>query len=198
MDREPRKAIVPAPEALCGCAQFNEWVYVVSDSQWDFDDDSQNQNNNQQQNQKNGLRVQLERALAENKTLKDQVTALSAQARTASISSLIKDKGLNPKIAKLIPADVESTQEALDKWFEENADLFPATPKEQSGGDDQEQESDEDQEYAQQLNAMGNVTGSSATPQRDRDLLAQMRSPELTQEKLLEMINAAGGGVGSG
>lgn len=169
-----------------------EWVYVVSDNQWD--DESQDQDNQQQSK---GLRAQLERALAENKALKDQAATLTKQVRTQTISSLIKDKGLNPKIAKLIPADVESTQEALDTWFEENADLFPA-PKDESGGTEDEPASEEDQAFADQMNAMGNATGSSMTPQRERDMLAALQGKELTQEKLLEMINAAGGGYGAG
>lgn len=174
------------------------WVYVVSDNQWDFDDESQDQNN--QQNQSKGLRAQLERALAENKTLKEQAATLTKQVREAAISSLITAKGLNPKIAKLIPSDVESTTEALDKWFEENSDLFPAAPKGETNNDEPDEDaSPEDQELAQQMAAMGNVTGASAmTPQREKDLLAQLRNTDLTQEKLMEMISAAGGGYGSG
>lgn len=200
LDRESSKAYAPSPRACSGCSQREfDWVlYVPNENQWELDDESQN---NQQQG--NGLRAQLERSLAEIKALKESNAALSKQAREATISSHIKEKGLNPKIAKLIPGDVESTDEAITKWFEENADLFPAPPKEGQGeGEGQSSEADdEDPEQAEligQMNRMANVANAGRIPQRQEDLLAKISSADMTQEKLLELINASGGGYGSG
>lgn len=174
---------------------------MPTNDQWDFSDEN-DQNQQNQQNQGNGLRAQLERALSEIKTLKDSNSALTKQVREATISSHIKEKGLNPKIAKLIPTDVENTKEALDKWFEENADLFPAPVSTEGQGDAQTRVAeDEDPERAmeaEQMDRMADVANSGRVPQRQEDLMAKLRDPNLTQEKLLEIIAAAGGGYGSG
>lgn len=173
-------------------------VFQLSNYQWEVEDDSQNQ---QQQSQGNGLRAQLERALSEVKELKAANATLGKQAREASISSLIQAKGLNPKIAKLIPADVESTREALDTWFEENSDLFPAAAPKEGQGEQPEVQVEEDPEQemmADAMDRMANVANSGRIPGRQEDVLSKLNDPSLTQEKLLQMIAAAGGGIGSG
>lgn len=56
---------------------------------------------------------------------------LEKQLRDLVVKDLVKERGLNPKVASLIPASVEASETALGKWFEDNADIFaPAsTPK---------------------------------------------------------------------
>lgn len=174
-------------------------VFLVPNSEWDFDDESQNTNNPQSGN---GLRAQLERALTELKTLKTENAALTKQVRTATISSHVKDKGLNPKIAKLIPSDIEPTVEALDAWFEENADLFPATATSTEGQGEQPQSGvDEDPEQAAmatEMDRLANIANAGRVPGRVEDQMQKLLDPNLTQEKLMEMIRSAGGGVGAG
>lgn len=167
--------------------------------QWDFDDESQTNTN--QNSQGNGLRAQLERALAENKTLKESVSTLTKQVRETTVSAHIKEKGLNPKIAKLIPSDIESTKEALDAWFEDNADLFPAVKSTEGQGEQLQGEVEEDPEQdamAAQMDRMANVSNAGRVPGRQEDVIAKLRDPNLTPEKLMELITAAGGGVGAG
>lgn len=75
-----------------------------------------------------GLRGQLEQALADKKALEAEVAELRGKARQTEVSNVLTAKGVNPKVAKFIPADVEG-EEGISKWLEENADLFGATPK---------------------------------------------------------------------
>ncbi len=37
---------------------------------------------------------------------------------------LVAEKHLNPKIANFIPADLDSSPEAIDNWIAENAEVF--------------------------------------------------------------------------
>jgi hypothetical protein len=66
-----------------------------------------------------GLRDALAKQKAENEAL---VKSLETY-RTKDREREIKDRGLSPKVAKFIPADAD-----LEKWLEENADVFGITP----------------------------------------------------------------------
>lgn len=67
------------------------------------------------------LREALAKQKAENEALAKSLEAL----RTKDREREIKDRGLSPKVAKFIPADAD-----LEKWLEENADVFGITPSE--------------------------------------------------------------------
>lgn len=65
------------------------------------------------------LREALAKQKAENEALAKSLEAL----RTKDREREIKDRGLSPKVAKFIPADAD-----LEKWLEENADVFGVAP----------------------------------------------------------------------
>ena len=172
--------------------------------------DQYDTNNDDQQNSGNGLRAQLERALAELKTLKDENGSLKTQARTTSVSTVLKDKGYSEKVAKLIPAEIEPTAEAVQKWLDEYADVFNIQQQQSSdngnstedsansGGQSGEVDFDTAEEYIATMRQMGNINGGLLPPERAKDLLAKLNDPALTQEGLLSLITQHGGGVGMG
>lgn len=62
-----------------------------------------------------------------NKKVADLEAALaSAQAkvRRADISEVLQNLGLKPKVAKLIPADVEPTEDAIKNWAKDYEDVI--------------------------------------------------------------------------
>lgn len=71
---------------------------------------------------------QLRNALkAEKKARKDEQERLARyerENRTRSLADVLKDKGLDTKVAKLYPADADTSPEAVDKWLEDYGDLF--------------------------------------------------------------------------
>jgi len=75
-----------------------------------------------------GLRKLLEDALAENKRL---AGLIEGEKRQETVTAELKGAGLDPAIAKLIPADADPKQ-----WVEENKSLFGSTPQ----ANEQEQE----------------------------------------------------------
>ena len=57
------------------------------------------------------------------KELEEQLAKLAQGQRERSIKDVVSAKGLNPKIANLVPKDL-TDEESVTKWLDEYADLF--------------------------------------------------------------------------
>jgi len=60
---------------------------------------------------------QLKEALAELDTLRKF-------QRESTISQVLNEKGVNPKVAKFIPGDIELSSDSISQWLNDNGDLF--------------------------------------------------------------------------
>jgi len=70
------------------------------------------------------LRDALEKAQEQNKQLADRLAKFEQREREVQLGKALESKGLNPKIAGLIPADADP-----EKWVDEFGGLFaPTTP----------------------------------------------------------------------
>ena len=58
------------------------------------------------------------------KELEQELSGLKSQTRQRTVKDVLQAKGLNPKIAALIPHDIEPSDEALLKWVDEYGDVF--------------------------------------------------------------------------
>lgn len=67
----------------------------------------------------------LRDALAKQKAENEALSKSLAELRTKDREREIKDRGLSPKVAKFIPEEAD-----LEKWLEENADVFGIKPGE--------------------------------------------------------------------
>lgn len=166
----------------------------------DFDDDQQPQ----QTQAPKALRQHVSKLEKENQELRKQLDKLAAEQRKRTVGEALTAKGMNPKLAGLVPADVE-TPEAVDKWLADYADLFPVAkqetpqaPPEGGGEGEKGQESGgEADEFETAMNRMSEVVGKAQTPGREADMLALVNSAK-SREDLDRLIAAAGGGYGSG
>lgn len=129
-----------------------------------------------------GLRGQLEQALADKKALEAEVAELRGKARQTEVSNVLTAKGVNPKVAKFIPADVEG-EEGISKWLEENADLFGATPPDD---DTQQQDAGIAPEVKESASRLQNLGSSAQSPSKLADIEARMASAQ-TSEELQEL-----------
>jgi hypothetical protein len=120
-----------------------------------------------------GLRGQLEQALADKKAL---------EAEVAEVSNVLTAKGVNPKVAKFIPTDVEG-EEGISKWLEENADLFGATSQDD---DTQQQDAGIAPEVKESASRLQNLGSSAQSPSKLDDIEARMASAQ-TSEELQEL-----------
>lgn len=118
---------------------------------------------------KNGLRAQLEEALQAKKSLEQELASLKGQVRERTVADVLQAKGVNVKVAKFIPSDIEG-DEAIGTWLTENADVFGFKVPE--AGDAAPAESTNTQvaeaQRLQQLNQ------SAATPTKLQDLEARI------------------------
>lgn len=76
------------------------------------------------------LRKALKEANKSKDALEKELTSLRAQTRTSTISDKIASRGLDARVAAIIPADVDD----LDSWLDTYGDLFGG--KAPDAGDD--------------------------------------------------------------
>ena len=123
---------------------------------------------------------QKEKELAE---LKSQFENLSKSQRERAIKDVLEARGVNSKIAKFIPQDLDPTEESLSKWLTDNGDVFgiqQATP--QSAVDPQQ---------AAAYKKMNNAVDAGLTPDSNDDLLKKILNTQ-TKEELDEVLRNSG------
>jgi hypothetical protein len=70
------------------------------------------------------------------KELQSELEALRKFQREATISQVLSEKGVNPKVAKFIPSNIEMSSDSISNWLTENGDLFGvAAPTQQNAVD---------------------------------------------------------------
>lgn len=150
----------------------------------DQDDYDESNESSTENSSGKGLRAQLEKALEDKKALESQLSESKSKIRQSEVSSVLAAKGVNSKIAKFIPADVEG-EEAIAKWLDENADVFGVSsqPQEQTPASEQSSVPQEVKESAQRMQSLGNSTES---PSKLTDIQERMRNAQ-TAEELQEL-----------
>lgn len=86
-----------------------------------YDDDEDNDTTTDVVGQLRKVNRTLEKRAKE---LEQELAGLKTQTRQRTVKDVLQAKGLNPKIAALIPQDIEPTDEALGKWVEDYGDVF--------------------------------------------------------------------------
>jgi len=70
------------------------------------------------------------------KELQAELDSLRKFQREATISQVLAEKGVNPKVAKFIPADIEMSSDSISNWLTDNGELFGvAAPTQQNAVD---------------------------------------------------------------
>ena len=131
------------------------------------------------------LRKELKNKTKALTELEEQVTGFRKTQREATIKSVLESKGVSPKIAKFIPADIETSPEVISGWIEDNADVFGLAVENA-------------QNVAPNLSALRSIdaiTANAQSPSNADDVA--LRIQNASEEELIAMIHAAGGGYGS-
>jgi hypothetical protein len=116
--------------------------------------------------------------------LKAQFEGISKAQRERSIKDGIESRGVNSKIAKFIPSDVDSTEESLSKWLDENGDVFGFTATESN-------QPVVDPAQAAAYKKMNSVTEQGLTPDASDDIMRRLMSAN-SKEELDEVIRQSG------
>jgi chorismate mutase len=147
----------------------------------DDDDVTTSDNSNDLVKQLRKANKQKEKELAD---LKAQFGEISKAQRERSIKDVLESRGVNSKIAKFIPSDVDSTEESLSKWLDDNGDVFgfQATESNQPVVDPAQ---------AAAYKKMNSVTEQGLTPDATDDIMRKLMNAN-SKEELDEVIRQSG------
>lgn len=117
------------------------------------------------------------------KELQAELESLRKFQREATVSKVLQEKGINPKIAALIPQDLDSTPEALSSWLEQYGDVFGVVPQQS-----QSQVNANDLAAMRQIDA---VTSGAISPDDVNDSFSLISGAQ-SREELLEFLYSQG------
>lgn len=93
--------------------------FDYEDDEDDFGDDEPRGNSELVKN----LRKQLKEASKALRERDERLSSLEGQVRERTVSEVLTAKGVNPKVAKLMPSDVQAPED-IEKWLTDYADVF--------------------------------------------------------------------------
>ena len=129
------------------------------------------------------LRKQLKAKDKETAELKSQFENLSKAQRERAIKDTLEARGVNGKVAKFIPQDLDPTEESLSKWLEDNADVF--------GFQVEDKQPAVDPAQAAAYKKMNNAVDQGLTPDSTDDIMRKLLSAN-SKEELDEVIRNSG------
>ena len=156
-------------------------------SNYEYEDDDDDLTP-QESNQSNDLVKQLRKAAKQKdkelQELREKFEGLSKAQRERAIKDVLESRGVNGKIAKFIPSDLDPTEESLSKWLDENGDVFgfQATESNQPVVDPAQ---------AAAYKRMNNVTEQGLTPDSHDDIMRKLLNAN-SKEELDEVIRQSG------
>ena len=152
--------------------------------EWDDDDEDVIQSQQSESDLLKQLRKELKIKSKVLSEMEGQLSSIKTEQRQNVIKSVLESKGVSPKIAKFIPADIEASPEAVDNWIADNADVFGLTV--QTPADVQP-----DLAALRQIDA---VTANAQSPAGIDDLYLRLQNAESADE-ITNMIFQQGGEI---
>jgi len=76
------------------------------------------------------LRKALKVEQRKNKELETSFSEITKAQKERILKDVLSSKGVSPKIAQFIPADIEASEDAISAWLDSNGDVFGYTPTE--------------------------------------------------------------------
>ena len=147
----------------------------------DDDDDFTTESNNDLVKQLRKAAKQKDKELAE---LRSQFETLNKSQRERAIKDVLEARGVNSKIAKFIPQDLDPTEESLSKWLEDNADVFGFQVQDKS-------QPAVDPAQAAAYKKMNQAVDQGLTPDSADDIMRKLLSAN-SREELDEVIRNSG------
>ena len=130
------------------------------------------------------LRKQLKAKEKEMAEFKTQFDNLSKAQRERAVKDVLEARGVNGKVAKFIPQDLDPTEESLSKWLEDNADVFGFQVEDKT-------EPAVDPAQAAAYKKMNSAVDQGLTPDSSDDIMRKLLSAG-SKEELDEIIRNSG------
>jgi len=115
------------------------------------------------------------------KELEQQLNSYKVQERDGTVQYVLESMGVNPKIARFIPQDIDVSPEAVENWVVENADVF---------GIEFEQEQPAQNPSLATLRQIDTITAAGQTPIGVDDMMLRIDQAQDAQE-IINMIHGA-------
>lgn len=119
------------------------------------------------------LRKALKSEQKKNKELETNLGNLTKAQRERVLKDVLSSRGVNAKVANFIPQELESSEEAISTWLDENADVF---------GFEVKPKKELNQKDLANLRQMDVVTSSAITPDRAEDLNMRLDNAASAEE----------------
>ena len=121
------------------------------------------------------LRKALKQEQKRAKELESTLGELSKAQRERVLKDVLTSKGVNMKVAKFVPTDIEASEDAINSWLEQNGDVFGfiAEPKQPIAERD-----------IANLRQMDVVTQGALAPERADELNMKIDNAENADELL--------------
>ena len=153
-------------------------------SNYDYeDDDDLDTNVSNNDDLVKQLRKQLKAKDKEMAEFKSQFDNLSKAQRERAVKDVLEARGVNGKVAKFIPQDLDPTEESLSKWLEDNADVF--------GFQVEDKQPAVDPAAANAYKKMNNAVDQGITPDSSDDIMRKLLSAN-SKEELDDIIRNSG------
>jgi hypothetical protein len=138
----------------------------------------------EEEDQGNGLQNLRKADRAKSKRIKEleaELDSLRSFQRKSVVSSVLNERGVNPKIASFIPSDIALDAESISQWLDENGEVFGVQPQIKQ---------EVDSENLSTLRQIDAVTNSALSPDDVNDVFSRINNAQ-SAEELLDMILGA-------
>lgn len=125
------------------------------------------------------LRKALKVEQRKNKELETSYSEITKTQKERILKDVLTSKGVSPKIAQFIPADIEASEDAIIAWLDNNGDVFGYTPSEK------QQVNQEDISSMKKMDAV--LTGAE-TPISSDDMQNRIANAQ-SEEEIISILS---------
>jgi len=153
----------------------------MSNNYWDEEDEDQDTDTDAQLDGSDLLKKLRKAKRADEKRIKElteQLEGFSKAQRESTVKSILEQKGVNQKAARLILKDLdgEFSEESVSNWLDENADLFGIEVSQRP-----------DSQNLATLRQQDVMTQNAVTPDRAQDIEQRMNNASSMEELMALM-----------
>lgn len=178
----------------------------MNEYDWDYQEDDDDEGPVDPKSLPKQLRKVIANAKKAEKEARDETAVLRKQVRESNIASVLTSRNVPAKVAKLIPADIEPSTEAIEKWLTDFGDVFSvgqSAPPAATGSTPPtggqafiNNAATSTGPSPEEIAALQRMQGTAATALpfggRMDELKSLLESPDLTEERLDALISKGG------
>jgi hypothetical protein len=116
------------------------------------------------------------------KQLQSELEELRRFKREVSVTKVLSEKGINPKVAAFIPQDIEVNEDSITSWIEQYAEVFGGAAKE---AQPESKVSQNDLAALAQINA---ATSGAMSPEGASDVASAIQNAQ-SPEEIIRLLN---------